>query len=400
MNRLVLVFVLLAASLAVAEPTVTENSSAPKEGVIVATLHETWRAGGDDDEVFFGNIATVKCDAGGIVHLLDSQLAEVHRIAADGEHLGTICQEGDGPGEVRRPNDMFILSDGTVGVLQGFPGRVVLLHPDGTPAGEAVFKAGGDDKGQFSVMVRGLAQPDGMAIAGIKMTFGAGGTSLQEYFLSQADSEGLETKNLLLKEHEINYAAFELDEQAMDFVWTRMAVGPAGEIIYAPNRDQMQFEVYAADGSHLRSFGRPYESGVRTKGQNATAKKIIEAVGANYPTPPQKITILPNQAAVSNIFATNDGRVWVQPGHHAQSLPEGTWTSFEVYNAQGEFTHLVAMPGAFDEAADSAYVLADGRFVVVVGALDAFMNQQAVGGTEGDDEDVAPLEVICYQMSL
>jgi len=80
MNRLVLVFVLLAASLAVAEPTVTENSSAPKEGVIVATLHETWRAGGDDDEVFFGNIATVKCDAGGIVHLLDSQLAEVHRI--------------------------------------------------------------------------------------------------------------------------------------------------------------------------------------------------------------------------------------------------------------------------------------------------------------------------------
>jgi len=405
MNRFALILVLLSAAIATAEPTAVENSSEPSGGLITATLTEIWRVGGDDDEVFFGNITAVKSDAAGVVHLLDSQLAEVHRISPDGEHLGTICQEGDGPGEVRRPNDMFILADGTVGVMQQFPGRVVLLHPDGTPAGEAVFTTGEDDKGQFTVMIRGLAQPNGMAVAGIKMSFGAGGVSNQEYFLSQADATGLQTKNLLLKKHTINYSAFVLDEHAMDFVWSRMALGAHGEVIFAPERDQMQFEVYAADGSHLLSFGRPFAAGPRTADQKAQARKIVEAVGANYPVPPQKITIAPSEAAVSGLFVTTDGRIWVQPGYREQGLPAGSWTSFDVYDDQGKFTHLVHIPGEFDETGDAIYILPDGRLVVVVGALDAFMNQQAVGGEDDQDEDdqdeeVAPLEVICYQMSL
>ncbi|MFT5232708.1 MAG: hypothetical protein ACI9UK_000780 [Candidatus Krumholzibacteriia bacterium] len=400
MKRIVLTAFLLMPVLAFSEPTATTNSEQPSEGVVVATLEEAWRAGGDDDEVFFGNIGTIKTDGAGVIHMLDSQLAEIHRIAPDGEHLGTICKEGDGPGEARRPNDMFILSDGTVGVLQQFPGRVILLHPDGTPAGEATFTTESGDKGQFTVNIRGIAQPNGMALAGIKMSFGAGGVSNQEYFLSQADANGLQTKSLLLKEHTINYSAFELDELAMDFVWSRMTQGIEGQVVFAPDRDTMEFVVYAADGSQVRTFGRPYTVGERTADESSNARKIIEAVGANYPTPPQKITISDNEAAVSSLFVTTDGRVWAQPGHRQQDLPEGTWTSFDVYDNEGNFTHVVALPGGFQEGQDAVYIMPDGRFVVVVGALDAFMNQQAVAGEDEEGEEVAPLEVICYDMSL
>ena len=394
----------LMVTVAGAEPVPVHNSDQPAKGLVKGELKEIWRTGGDDDEVFFGTIGAVKSDAEGNIYLLDSQLSEVHRFSPDGELLGTIGQEGDGPGEMRAPNDLFILDDGTVCVLQGFPGRVVRLHPDGTPAGDATYSQGEGGQGQFAVMVRGLSHPNGMVLAGIRMSFGGGSVSKQNYFLAQCDPEGKEQRSLLNKEHTIDYSAFELDEMSMDFVWSRLALGPEGRIVTAPARDVMRFEVYAPDGSLERVFDRDYDSGTRTDHENKLARQIIEAVGANYPVPPTKITIEDRQAAVNGLWVTNDGRIWVQPGNRQADLPAGTWTMLDVYNAAGEFEHQVALTGDHNEDTDQIFIQPNGRFVVVTGALDAWLNQQAVSSDagdddEGDDEDAA-LEVVCYELDF
>ncbi|MCB1183428.1 hypothetical protein KDM41_08335 [bacterium] len=395
-SRLAPAVIALAAALpAAGAPPAVTNPATPRDGVVVAPLVEQWRAGGEDDDVFFGNIGAVRTDAEGNVLLLDSQLSEVHRISPTGDHLGVIGAEGDGPGEVRRPNDMFVTADGTVCLLQGFPGRVVMLHPDGTPAGETTYKQAADAQSQFAVMVRGLALPDGMVLAGIRMSFGGGGTSRQEYFLARCDGAALQRSELLMKEHTIDYSDFALDELGMDFVWSRIAVLPDGRVVVAPARNEMSFTVHAPDGTPQLTFGRPCPPRTRTADESAQARRIIEAVGANYPTPPRHITIEDTPPAVGGLWATADGRVWVQPGGHQTDLPDGTWVRLDVYGPDGVFRRQVALAGDHDATRDGLHILPDGRIVVVTGSLDAFLSQQAVAG-DAEAAETAPLEVICY----
>ncbi len=44
----------------------------------------------------------------------------------------------------------------------------------------------------------------------------------------------------------------------------------------------------------------------------------------------------------------------------------------------------MALPGDHDADQDAVHILPDGRLVVVTGALDAWLNQQAVGGGAGE----------------
>lgn len=361
-----------------------------------AVLTEAWRAGGNDDAVFFGSVGTVRADDQGNVMVLDSQLSEVQVYGPGGEHLRTLAREGDGPGEVRRPGDMFVTGTGTIALMQGFPGRIVMVNPDGTPAGETKYTPpGGAGAGQFAVLIRGFRQGYGMVLAGIRMTFGGSSQSTQTYFLSRCDGQGAEQQVLLQKEHVIDYADFALDEMAMDFVWNRVAVGPDGRVYAAPDRNAYAVHVFAPDGKEERIIRRDYSAPAREQRQRDNARRIIEAVGANYPTPPRTVTIEDTDAAISNIFATADGRLCVVSGRGGKDAPAGTWLVLDVFAEDGTFQKQVALPGSHDPDQDAVFVLPDWRIVVVTGALDAWLSQQAVG--EGETEG-SPLEIICYNM--
>jgi hypothetical protein len=390
--------VLLTVAATSAEPPTVHSSAQPAAGIVTVQLRELWRAGVDDDAVFFGNIGTIKTDPNGSILVLDSQLAEVHRFDAHGEHLGVIGGEGDGPGETRRPGDMFVTDDGTICLVQGFPGRIVKLHRDGTPAGEATYNLGDGNEGQFAVMRRGLRHPEGMVLAGNRMSFGADGVSNQNYFLALCDADGRQRHRLLEKNHVINYSDFVLDEMAMDFVWFRVATGPQGRIIVAPERNAMRFDVYTSDGALERSFSRDYDSGKRTRMQRERTERIIRAVGSYYPTPPVKITIEDSQPAVINMWTTDDGRLWVQVGNPLAELPLGTWAVLDIYTQDGIFERQLALAGNHDPMRDSLFVQPDGSLAVVVGALDAWLSQQGVGGAAEEDEQATALEIVWYRL--
>ena len=92
---------LLAGSVVMAEVPVVDNPAEPAGGVVEMPMHELWRAGGEEDDIFFGNVGSVDLDAAGNLYLLDSQLCVTHVYSPGGELLRTLGGEGDGPGEVR-----------------------------------------------------------------------------------------------------------------------------------------------------------------------------------------------------------------------------------------------------------------------------------------------------------
>ncbi len=397
---IILLGMLLIAGAAYAATEQVDNSAISSDGVIKASLTEQWRAGGDDDEIFFGNVGTAEIDANGNILLLVSQLSQVLVISPEGELVTTLGREGDGPGEVRRPGDMIISSDGTVCLLQGFPGRIVKINPDNTPAGEASYSTGPASAGQFVVLVRGLPLPDGMLLAGIRMSFAGAGKSVQDYFLSICNDDGVQQAQLFTKQTTIDFNNFELSELGMDFIWSRCATATDGTVYAAPERNRYLIEAFAEGPEPKLVFTRPMTAPKRTSQQSAVARKIIEGVGANYPVPPQRITIEDTPPVIAGMWVTDDNLLWVQTSPGLEKPPAGCWTVLDVFSPKGQYLRQVGIPGDFDPQQDSIMVLRDGRVLVIVGALDAFLNQQAVGTDENIESEADPLEIICYDLSL
>jgi hypothetical protein len=394
---LLLVSLPLASATGAAPPVVT-GAAEPPEGCVKLELVEEWRAGGEDDEIFFGSVGRIDSDERGLVYILDSQLSQVQVYSPDGEFLRSLAREGDGPGEVRRPNDMLLRPDGEVWLLQGFPGKIVKVTADGQPAGSAQYDAGGG-QGQFAVLNggRSLGEAD-ILLVGIRMSFG-GALSRQTYFVDICQPDGQSETALLEKEHTIDYSSFHLDELAMDFVWTRFATGPDGRIYFAPTRNEYRIDVFAPDGTPERIIERPFTSLPRDESQRERAHQIIEAIGAYYPTPPQKITIEDHEPDVSGLYIRPDGELWVLSSRGAHERPPGVFAVLDVFDAEGVYRRQVELVAPGDAENDSLFFLRDGRPVVVVGALDAFLTQQGVtGGGSEEAPEAVPLEVICYRI--
>lgn len=376
------------------------NPSTPSDGTMLIETEELWRAGGEDDEIFFGAISTIKTDDEGTVYILDGQLSEISVYTPDGEFLRTLSREGDGPGESRRPSDMFFTSDGTIALVQTFPGKVVKLAKDGTPAGQMNFSVGDPSQGRFSVLVQGLQRGGVCLLVGIRMNFQPDGTSGQTYFLSRCDDEGVEQHQYYSKENSINYADFVLSEEEMDFVWGRFDLDSQGNLFVAPHRNQYLIEVFDPQGDKIRVIDREYESRIRDETDTEVARNVMEGIGKNYPARPRDIELLDTAADISWLRVLPNGTLWVSTSHGEREKPEGAMSTLDVFDPEGNFVYQASLMIQGDPRKDALYMLDDHRVIMVKGALDAYLSGQGVAS--GDEEmelsDEAALEIICYEM--
>ena len=398
-NKVVVFCLLLTLAVAggsFAQSTV-DNPATPSGGIIKVSPVEQWRIGGDDEDLFFGTIARTQVGPDGNLYILDGQLSQVLVISPDGEHLDTLSKEGDGPGEVRRPGDFFVSDDGTVNILNGFPGKVVSIAADGTPIGNVGYSIDGKQT-QYGVFLRGLATRDGMILCGINMTFGGGPLSQQNFYLARCDSKGNQINRLFEKSNTIDYSDFRLTEAGLDFIRARVATGPDGKIYIGKERGDYAITVMTPDGTVDKVIKREFKAPARTERQKKIATQIIEAIAVNYRTPLQGSEIEDTEPAISSITVTDDNRLWVQPGVGDSALPDGTWAIFDVFDPQGIFEKQVALKGSFNRNRDSVTVLRDGRILVVTGALDAFLNQMGAVKSDESEPEVDPLEVICFKL--
>lgn len=74
----------------------------------------------------FGRVADVGFDADGTLFILDNDAGHVVVIDPAGEFVRTISNEGEGPGELRRPSSLILFRDGRIGV-RDFGNRGIAL---------------------------------------------------------------------------------------------------------------------------------------------------------------------------------------------------------------------------------------------------------------------------------
>jgi hypothetical protein len=384
---------------AAAEVPHVQNPNEPAGGTAELALEELWRAGGEDDETFFGVIGQVLADSLGNVYLLDTQLSEVQVYSPAGEPLRTLSREGDGPGEIRNPGDMFFMpGGGELGMLQTFPGRAVIIDLAGQPAGSFQIGGGDPSRGSFGVLITGRCQADVLVLGGMHMTFGGQGLSDQEFFLARHDREGNETVRYLTKHWEIDYSQFVVSEAGIDFVWNgRWDLGPQGRVYANPARNDYAIEVYAPDGTLARVIEREYESWPRDEQALAEARLLIEAVGRNYPVPPQSVEILETDPDIAGVYCRPDGELWVRTSRGDRERPAGVLTTMDVFDAEGRYRRRLQLRAPGDPQQDAIFLLGSDRLVLVTQALAAYRSMQGVGSDEAAEE--TPMEVICFRFA-
>jgi len=220
-------------------------------------LEEMWRIGADDEDVLMGVIFDGKVDAEGNTYLIDRQLSQVIVVDRNGEFVTTLGREGEGPGELRNPHGLFLMDEGRVGVIQGFPGRVTILNPDDTPGG-TIEIGGSAEEGGFNFVRQLVKCGDHLVGAHGRASFDMdSGKSVSTNTLSVMDLEGAQQAEICSHEQESDFQRRVFDEAAQFSELDTWIAWPGGLIYTAPVRDEYLIRVRDLEGNVVREMKRP-----------------------------------------------------------------------------------------------------------------------------------------------
>jgi len=392
---------LASASFAQTAPII-DNPEKPANGLKTMQLEEIWRIGGEDDEdVLLGVVNRVLADDQDQIYLLDIQLTEVMVISPDGEYLASLGSQGEGPGEIRRAADVLFMPDGTIGLVQGFPGKIVKVDQAGLPAGE--FRPGGDDPaaGGFFAL-RGAASRGGkMVFSGARITRGENSRTAVN-FVASFDEEGAQNKLFYDTTSVRKFRGQEFSEKKEYFPhqngWT---LGADGRVYINQDRNNYSIKVYTHNGTLERTINRTFESYKRTAEEKKTAEDgLMPWRRRNRHR--FNFVVEPTEPDIARMHVTDDGRLWVLTSRGLRDQPEGVHSTWDVFDNTGRFDQTVAVQCEGVGLRDRLFFAGENMVVLVKQYADAV---KAFRGRNSEDEEadeeeieVLPLEVICYRI--
>jgi len=383
-------------------PEIT-NSETPSGGTHTLELEEVWRIGGiDDEENLLGVINNAHQDENGNIYLLDIQLMEVQVFSPEGEYLNTLGKMGEGPGEIRRAADFLMFADGTVGLVQAFPGKIVRVDREGTPAGE--FKPGGDDPtgGGFFALRHAASNSSQLVLSGTRIVRGDNSRTATD-FIATFTTEGTEEVRFLEHSNVRQFRSPDFSEKGHFFPHNGgWALGKDGQVVIAPERNNYRLDVYSASGDLKHTISRPFKSWKRSSEEKDRAKEMMMPWRRRNRSR-MNIVVEPTERDIRKIRLDSQGNIWVLTSRGIRDQAEGIHSTWDVFDTSGNFTRQVSIACDANGQDDALFFLGDNTVVVVkehTNALFAFQGRGTGEAEEDEDfEDVEPLEVICYRIN-
>ncbi len=403
---LVLVLVLLLIPLASgAQPTHIQLPARPTAKASV-DLQEVWRRGGEDEEeLLLGVVGDGLRDDQGNTYLLDRQLCQVAVIGPDGELVGTLGREGEGPGEFRRPNGFFLMDEGRLGIVQGFPGRVIILNADDTPGG-AIVVGEAADEGGFHFMTEGAMRAGHLVVSSGRGSMDRqSGRSTSVSALALIDQQGREKVRFMEAEQVRNFQNPVFDEKERFSELNIWALGDG--ILYThPERDEYIINAYDMTGELKTVYRRDFKTHVRSQEEKEEVgpARLRRFRGREITV---ERHILDTEAAIQFLGVGPDGSLYVFSCFSKRALlPEGVAQVVDVISPDGaSLQQLSLRVPDFNPEQDRLQFL-DGRHWLLIRNFDSAQDAMQAGFNGGqeaaqDEEDlgdVEPLEVVLYVM--
>jgi len=385
-------------------PAHVANGPTPAHGVTTMHLEEMWRAGGEgDEENFFGLVTWAEAGPDGLVYVLDAQLCQVNVYDDTGALVRTLFRQGEGPGEVNQPRDLVLLPDGTIGVVQEFPGKIIRVDAEGTPVPSITPRTGDATAGGFIAMTAAEHRGGTFVVAGVEIRPGEDQTTQHRTtYLASVGEDGLLGERFEERTADWDFTRFVYDEAEYlpAFVWAN-AVGPDGRVYTAPDRDAYRIHVYAPDGTLERVVEREYESWRRTDADRAWVTALFEGAFRNVPFP-WELKMADTESDIHwlnrGVQVDAAGDLWILPSRGTREQPAGVTATFDVFTPDGVFDRQVRVACEGDGAQDGVFLLDERRVLLVKGYIDAVAAMFGGAGVETPGEEAAPMELVCYRI--
>lgn len=374
------------------------NPAQPRDGVTRIRLIEEWRLGSEESDMLFGMVTRIDEDTEGNLHVMDAQLSQVHVFDRKGAYLRTLFGEGDGPGEVRGPRDMFFLPDGRIGVVQEMPGKLIFVERNGDPAG--TLDIGGGGAGGFCQTFAAFADQDLLLVTGFMQGQGSQpGHFNQTNFLSSFDAQGNRVIPFCEVTHDIDFANFTfIENQHLAGYWWNTTFGPDGRLYTAPKLDRYEIHCFGRSGDLERVIEREYTPWRRTAEEKGHFKDMVQAI---YHGAPIEVGVECSDFEPVILYMHrglrigDDGTCWVLTTRGIRDQPSGVMATFDLFAPDGEFVRQVEVEAPWNGLRDGVFFFGDHAYVVTAYA-DA-MTAQFTGGRMGidlNDESASSIEVI------
>ncbi len=363
----------------------------------IITPVEIWRAGGQDDEdVFFGVITAAQLAPDGDLWLLDMQLSTLYQYSIEGELIESLVVEGDGPGEVREPTRMFFTPEEKIALVKNFPGEVVMIETDGTPAGS--FSFGDATEGGFSGI--GNVTPCGkLVLASGSLSSWDGSSSTRTDYLSLFDYQGVEQTNFCSKTSENDMGGKISFNEAESFFGGRTsACSKDGTVYYAPQRNEYLIVGFNSAGEKVSEIKREYKQRKRTA-EEIKEHKDGYTVITNGVKQDVDVAVEPYAQAIRQIMVRDDNSLWIANSHTFNDLPDGIYGIFDHFSEDGTYIGKVEVHLDADREKDHIFFPSDNLCVVIKDASAAVSSMySSVEDDEEDYGDAEPLEVVVYKL--
>jgi len=356
----------------------------------VVTLEKLWEVGADaDSEVLFGVIAGLDVDAAGHVYVSDRQLTIVSRFSPEGEYLGPLGREGDGPAEYRRIGDIFASGPGEMAVMQRMPGKLVTLTPDGLPGRTIALPPGLTETPAY--FYKGQASGDDVLILSNQMQRD-GDAFVISRTLIRVSPDGKEKARLSEVLEETNLSDFRVEEKShAPLIW---AVAPDGHVYLNDEFDAYRIRQYDAEGRLVHTIEREYEHRRRNSEEmkeNTPRMAVQSQAGDRVDA---EGTPSPTDRDLQTLFVRPDGALWVLTSRGAFDQADGDLATFDVYPDGREFSHRVVLRGD-GNFHDDGMRLYGNRLFLLRGLRAAQLNSRGEGE---ESEDSIPMSVVCYEL--
>jgi len=354
-------FLLLAACGPAAAEVPTVRCPRVPPRIRILDLVERWRVSAADEEApLIGVISRVRTSGpGGDLYLLDRQVCRILIYTADGEFRGTAGAKGDGPGEFRRPYEFEILPDGTLAVRNGWPASLVLLHPDGTPAGDWA------PRGALSLS-RYRRVPGGWICNGSdrdeEKTDGI--RVVSDVFIARFDEEGERVRDYATGESVNVREPPTYDETGPFFPGNRWDLTPAGELVVDASRDAYRLEFLDLEGRLLRVVVRDFAPRRQTEEDREATRRSVRLY-RNGVKQEMDFHFRDRDPAIRFVDALPDGSLMVHTCFMDKDLPAGVVHRYDRHAADGTLLEEVRIRGDYDPDYDRLLLLKDGRAVIL-----------------------------------
>jgi len=394
-HLLILGLILLTTHALAATPVI--HNTKPTHPPRVISLEEQWRVGGEDGDLLFGLVIQAASDAEGNVYLLDRQLCHVEVIAPDGEHLRTISGQGEGPGEVQVPIDLVILEDGSLGILELFPSKLVTMATDGTPRNSLTMKL--DAEGSGIMISISCQQRAGVLLAAGHRAVQSQAGQERNMYLGRFDAEGQRQVEYCQHTASLSFDPPRFDEgDLLPAFFFASAVGPDGRVYAATSTDNYRIEVFQPDGAPDRVIERAFTNRPRDDRERSRITARVDSWYRDFPGEVER-QYLDHELPINEIFVTDEGTVWVCHNRSHHDLPTGIMASYDTFDSQGNYLQEVHVAHDADPAYDGLVFLGDDRVLLIKGLVLSRLESLGNNAVEfGELEDEAAMEVICCRI--